>query len=83
MINNLKADFMRLRNSIAFRISLIVMLLFSAVFMFIQATAMDYTVPLSRVIFLPISMYGVTMAAFVSVFVARISVMVLSGISCW
>ena len=69
MINILKADFLRLRNSIAFRISLIVMLLLSAVFMFIQATAMDYTVPLSRVIFLPLSLYGVTMAAFVSVFV--------------
>lgn len=36
--------------------------------MVMQATAMDYTVPLSRVIFLPLSLYGVTAAAFVSVF---------------
>ena len=69
MNSMLKADFMRLLKSIAFRISLITMLLLSAGFMFIQATAMDYTVPLSRVIFLPMSMYGITMAAFVSVFV--------------
>jgi hypothetical protein len=45
------------------------MLGLSAAFMTMQATAMDYTVPLSRVIFLPMSMYCVTMAAFVSVFV--------------
>lgn len=68
MIKVLRADIIRLRKSFAFRLSLIGMLLLAAVFMFIQATAMDYTVPLSRVIFLPMSMYGIAMAAFVSVF---------------
>ncbi len=69
MIRILRADFIRLRRSFAFRLSLIGMLVLAAAFMFIQATAMDYTVPLSRVIFLPMSMYGIAMAAFVSVFV--------------
>ena len=69
MIRILRADFIRLRRSFAFRLSLIGMLVLAASFMFIQATAMDYTVPLSRVIFLPMSMYGIAMAAFVSVFV--------------
>ena len=36
-----------------------------------QYTAMDYTVPLSRVIFLPMSFYGVTAAALVSLFVGE------------
>ncbi len=65
----LRADFARLKKSFAFRLSLVGMLLTAAVFMGIQATAMDYFVPLSRVIFLPMSMYGIAMAAFVSVFV--------------
>lgn len=69
MIKILRADFIRLRRSFAFRLSLIGMLVLAAAFMFIQATAMDYTVPLSRVIFLPMSMYGIAIAAFVSVFV--------------
>ena len=64
----LRADFIRLRRSSAFRFSLIGMLVLAAAFMLIQAKAMDYTVPLSRVIFLPMSMYGIAMAAFVSVF---------------
>lgn len=69
MIKLLRADLIRLRKSFAFRLSLVGMLVLSTFFMLIQATAMDYTVPLSRVIFLPMSMYGVAMAAFVGVFV--------------
>ena len=69
MIKLLRADFMRLRKSFAFRLSLIGMLVLASGFMSIQATGMDYTVPLSRVIFLPMSMFGIAMAAFVSVFV--------------
>ena len=65
----LRADFYRLRMSVAFRVALLGMLTLAALFMFMQATAMDYTVPLSRVIFLPMSMFGVAMSAFVSVFV--------------
>ena len=40
-------------------------------FIIMQYTAMDYTVPLSRVIFLPMSFYGVTVAALVSLFVGE------------
>lgn len=69
MIRILRADMVRLRKSMAFRLSLIGMLVLSVFFMVMQATGMDYTVPLSRVIFLPMSMYGVAMAAFISVFV--------------
>ena len=69
MRNMLRADFARLQKSFAFHVSLVGMLLMAAVFMRIQASAMDYSVPLSRVIFLPMSMYGIAMAAFVSVFV--------------
>ena len=69
MIKLLKADLIRLSKSSSFYLSLIAMLGLSVAFMAMQATAMDYTVPLSRVIFLPMSMYGVTMAAFVSIFV--------------
>ena len=69
MIRLLRADLIRLGRSFSFRLSLMAMLGLSAAFMTMQATAMDYTVPLSRVIFLPMSMYGITIAAFVSVFV--------------
>ena len=69
MIRILRADFIRLRKNFAFLVSLIGMLVLTSIFMFIQATSMDYTVPLSRVIFLPMSMYGLAMSAFVSTFV--------------
>ena len=65
----LRADLKRLGKSFAFWLSLLGMLMLSSAFMFLQATAMDYTVPLSRVIFLPMSIYGIVMAAFVSAFV--------------
>lgn len=68
MIRLMRADLIRLIKSRAFRLSLAGMLALSAAFMAMQATAMDYSVPLSRVIFLPMSMYGVAAAAFVSVF---------------
>ena len=45
------------------------MLLLASALMAVQATAMDYTVPLSRVVFLPLSLYGLAAAAFVGVFV--------------
>ncbi len=69
MIKFLRADYIRLRKSFAFRLSLIGMILLALFFMVMQATGMDYTVPLSRVIFLPMSMFGIAMAAFISVFV--------------
>ena len=69
MIKILRADFIRLRKSFAFRLSLFGILALASAFMFMQATGMDYTVGLNRVIFLPMSLYGIAMAAFVSVFV--------------
>lgn len=69
MIKLLRADFIRLRKSLAPRLCLVGMLLLAALFMVIQATSMEYTVPLSRVIFLPMSLFGVATAAFVSAFV--------------
>lgn len=45
------------------------MILLASGLMLMQYTAMDYTVPLSRVVFLPLSLYGTGAAAFVSVFV--------------
>ncbi|MBR7045508.1 MAG: hypothetical protein IKI23_07605, partial [Lachnospiraceae bacterium] len=68
MIRLMRADLARLVKSRAFGLSLAGMLALSAAFMVMQATAMDYSVPLSRVIFLPMSMYGVAAAALVSVF---------------
>ena len=64
----MRADFARLRKSIAFRLVMIAMIVLTGALMIMQATSMDYTVPLSRVIFLPVSMYGIFMAAFVSTF---------------
>lgn len=69
MMRLLRADFARLQKSFAFRLALVGMLALVALFMVMQATGMDYTVPLSRVIFLPMSLYGVAMAAFVGAFV--------------
>ena len=69
MMKLLRADLIRLKRSFAFKLTLLGMLVLAIFFMSMQATGMDYTVPLSRVIFLPMSMYGIGMAAFVSVFV--------------
>ncbi len=65
----ISANFARLWRSPPIRFFLIGMLLLSSGLMFIQYTAMDYSVPLSRVIFLSLSLYGVVAAAFVSMFV--------------
>ena len=65
----LRADMIRLRKSFTLRLSLIAMLAFAVFFMIMQATGMDYTVPYSRVIFLPLSMYGIVVSALVSDFV--------------
>ncbi len=69
MINLLFADFCRLKKSSAFFLCLLGMAILASAFMVMQATAMDYTVPLSRVVFLPLTFYGVAAAAFVSVFI--------------
>lgn len=68
MLDFLRADLRRLARGPVLRLFLLGMLLIAAAMMVMQATAMDYTVPLSRVVFLPLSFYGVAAAAFVSVF---------------
>ena len=55
MIRLLSASLYRLKKSAAFWSCLIGMLVIASVFMVMQATSMEYTVPLSRVIFLPLS----------------------------
>lgn len=69
MIKLMRTDLLRLGKSVSFRLALAAMLTLTGFFMAVQATAMDYTVPCSRVIFLPMSLYGIVMAAFVSSFV--------------
>lgn len=69
MLRFLRADLRRLIRSRATLLFLLGMLLIAAGMLTMQATGMDYTVPLSRVVFLPLSFYGVAAAAFVSTFV--------------
>lgn len=67
----LSADTFRLFRSKWFWLCLGGMLTMSVAFIIMQYTAMDYAVPLSRVIFLPMSFYGVTTAALISLFVGE------------
>lgn len=67
----LSADTFRIFRSKWFWLCLGGMLAMSIAFVVMQYTAMDYTVPLSRVIFLPMSFYGMAVAALVSLFVGE------------
>lgn len=67
----LNANTFRLFHSKWFWLCLGGMLAMSVAFIIMQYTAMDYEVPLSRVIFLPMSFYGVTTAALISLFVGE------------
>lgn len=67
----LSADLLRLSRSKWFRLCLAGMLAMAVVFVLMQHTAMDYAVPLSRVIFLPMSFYGLAVAALVSLFIGE------------
>ena len=67
----LSADTRRLFRSRWFWLCLGGMLGMSVAFIIMQKTAMDYTVPLSRVIFLPMSFFGMAVAALVSLFVGE------------
>ena len=67
----LSADTFRLFHSKWFWLCLGGMLTMSVAFIIMQYTAMDYEVPLSRVIFLPMSFYGAALAAFISLFVGE------------
>ena len=67
----LAADVFRIFRSKWFKICLVGMLVMDVAFIVMQYTAMDYSVPLSRVIFLPMSFYGMAVAAQVSLFVGE------------
>lgn len=67
----LSADMTRMLRSKWFWLCLGGMLAISVAFVVMQYTAVDYTVPLSRVIFLPMSFYGITTAALISMFVGE------------
>ena len=67
----LRADAVRMYRGKWFWLCLGGMLLMSLGFIGMQYTAMDYSVPLSRVIFLPLSFYGVAVAALVSMYVGE------------
>jgi len=67
----LSADAFRMFHSKWFWLCLGGMLAMAVAFIVMQHTAMDYTVPLSRVIFLPMSFYGMAVAALVSLFVGE------------
>ena len=67
----LSADISRIFRSQWFWLCFGGMLALSIAFVIMQYTAMDYTVPLSRVIFLPMSFFGMVVAALVSLFVGE------------
>lgn len=67
----LPADLYRMFTKKWFWLSALFMFIISLLFIFMQYTAMDYTVSIDRVIFLPMSFYGILTAAFVSLFVGE------------
>lgn len=67
----LSADVFRVFRSKWFWLCLGGMLALAVAFVAMQYRAMDYTVPLSRVIFLPMSFYGMAAAGLVSLFVGQ------------
>ncbi|MDO5575419.1 MAG: hypothetical protein Q4G60_15725 [bacterium] len=67
----LRADFYRMYRKKWFWLCTLAMLALAVVFILIQKTAMDYEVMLDRVIFLPMSFYGVATAALVSIFIGE------------
>lgn len=68
MYGLLHADFYRMYTKKWLWLCTLAMLLIALAFCIMQYTAMDYVVPLDRVIFLPMSFYGVVMAAMISKF---------------
>ncbi|MGN1167755.1 MAG: hypothetical protein ACI4S2_15160 [Lachnospiraceae bacterium] len=71
MTRLLYADCLRMLRGKWFWRGLGSMLVISVAFIIMQNTAMDYSVPLSRVIFLPLSFFGVVTAALVSLFTGQ------------
>lgn len=71
LLRLLRADFYRLFRSKWLWLSVFAMLGLSLGFVSMQYSGMDYTVALDRVVFLPLSVYGVIAAAMVSLFVGE------------
>ncbi len=71
LIRLLRADFYRLFRSRWLWLSALAMLLLSLGFVSMQYGGMDYVVALDRVVFLPLSFYGVIAAAMISLFVGE------------
>lgn len=67
----LSADAIRISRDKWFWLCLSGMFAMAIAFMVMQHTAMDYTVPLSRVIFLPMTFFGMAAAALVCLFVGE------------
>lgn len=65
----LRADFYRMYNSKKIWLCVAAMIVVAIFFILMQYTAMDYKVPFSRVIFLPMTFYGIATAALVSFFI--------------
>jgi len=71
LIRLLRADFYRLIRSKWLWLSVAAMLALSVAFVSMQYSGMDYVVALDRVVFLPLSFYGVIAAAFISLFIGE------------
>lgn len=67
----LRADMYRMYHNKKIVIAYFAMAAVAGMMIMMQYTAMDYAVPLSRVIFLPMTFYGLVAAAFVSFFVGE------------
>lgn len=67
----LGADLYRMFHSKKIGIALLAMLGVAGMMIMMQHTAMDYEVPLSRVIFLPMTFFGLASAAFIGFFVGE------------
>lgn len=68
LVRLLRSDFYRLFRSRWLWLSVLAMLLLSLGFVAMQHAGMDYVVALDRVVFLPLSFYGVVAAAMISLF---------------
>ncbi len=71
MYKLLRADFYRMYHNKRIWLCIASMIGVSIFFSITQYTAMDYSVPLSRVIFLPLTFYGIAIAALISFYIGE------------
>ena len=67
----LKAELYKITHEKWLMLASLCMIIFSIGFIAMQKTAMSYTVGIDRVVFLPMVMYGIVIAALISVFVSE------------